>query len=101
MRPCPVEVIYIRIEHAVELSLMKDQQVIDAFLTHTSQEALADGVGARRMNRRFEDLDRARFRHTSKTRPKLTVVITNQILGGLPIWGRFSQRYALPRHPSG
>lgn len=46
MRPCPVEVVYIRIEHALELPLMKDQQVIDAFLPHTSQEALADGVGS-------------------------------------------------------
>src|SRR5215470_17006822 len=45
---------------------------------------------------RFEDLDRARFRHTSKARSKLAVVLTKQVLGCEPIRGRFSQ---LLRHP--
>jgi hypothetical protein len=75
---------------------MQDQQVIEAFLSHTSQEALANGIGSGCMNRRFEDLDRARFRHTSKARPELAIVITNQVLGCEPIRGRFSQ---LLRHP--
>ena len=35
MRPCLVEVGHIRIEHALELPLMQDQQVIEAFLPHT------------------------------------------------------------------
>ena len=83
-------------EHALELLLLKDQQVIEAFLPHTPQKAFADGVGAFRMNRRFEDLDSARFRHTSKARPELAIVITDQVLGCVPIWGRFSQ---LLRHP--
>ena len=68
---------------------MQDQRVIEAFLSHTSQEALADGIGSGCMNRRFEDLDRARFRHTSKARPKLAIIITNQILRPLPIRGCF------------
>ena len=69
---------------------MQNQQVIEAFLPHAPQEALTHGIGSRGMNRRFEDLDRARFRHTSKARPKLAIIITDEILrtraigGGLP-----------------
>jgi hypothetical protein len=66
---------------------MQDQQVIEAFLPHAPQEALTNGIGSRGMNRRFEDLDRARFRHTSKARPKLAIIITNQTLRPLPIRG--------------
>jgi len=70
---------------------MQDQQVVQACLPDTPQEALADGIGPRRMNRRCEDLDRARFRHTSKTRSKLAIVIANQILGCLSIRGGFAR----------
>ena len=46
MRSCLVEVRYIRIEDALELSIMKDQQMVEAFLPHTPQEALTDGIGS-------------------------------------------------------
>ena len=88
---CPVEVHHILIENTLELLVAEDQQVVQAFLPHAPQEALADGIGSGCMNRRFEDLDRARFRHTSKTRSKLAIVIPNQIFWRLPIRGRFSQ----------
>src|SRR5215471_21851735 len=91
MRSCLVEVDHIGIEHALELLLLKDQQVIEAFLSDAPQEAFADGISAWRMNRRFEDLDRARFRHTRKARPKFGIIIPNQILGGLSIRSGFSQ----------
>ena len=100
MGSCLVEVDYIRKEHALELLLMQNQQVVQAFLPHAPQKTLADGIGSWCMNRRFEDLDRARFRHTSKARPKLPVVITNEILGCLSIGRGFSQRYAPPRRRS-
>jgi hypothetical protein len=96
MRSCLVEVHHIFIEDTLELPLMKDQQMIEAFLPHTPQEAFTDGIGSGCVIRRFEDLDRARFRHTSKARPKLPVVITNQILGCLPIRGRFSELLGHP-----
>jgi hypothetical protein len=35
MRPCPIEVCHIPIEHPLELLLAKDQQVVKAFLSHT------------------------------------------------------------------
>jgi hypothetical protein len=97
MRPCLVKVRHISIEDAVELPLMEDQHMVQAFLSDTPQETFADSIGSGCMNRRFEDLDSARFRHTSKARPKLTVVITNQILGCLPIRGRFSKLLCDPR----
>jgi len=33
-------------EHAVELLLLKDHQVIEAFLPHAPHEALADRIGS-------------------------------------------------------
>ena len=96
MGSCSVEVPYIVIEHALELLLAEDEEMVQAFLSDTPQEAFADGIGSWCMNRRFEDLDRARFRHTSKARPKLALIITNQILRCLPIRRGFSK---LLRHP--
>ena len=59
MRSCLIEVGHVRIEDAVELPLMEDHQVIQAFLTHTSQEAFTDGIGSGCMIRCFENLDAA------------------------------------------
>jgi hypothetical protein len=41
MGSCPVEVHYILLEHALELLLLKNQHVVQAFLPYTPQEALA------------------------------------------------------------
>jgi hypothetical protein len=100
MGSCLVEVDHIRVEHALELLLMQNQQVVQAFLPHAPQKTLADDIGSWGMNRRFEDLDRARFRHTNKARPKLPVVITNEILGCLSIGRGFSQSLRHPGHRS-
>jgi hypothetical protein len=96
MRSCLVEVGDIGIEHALELLLLKDQQMIEAFLSDAPHEAFADGIGSGCMIGGFEYFNRTRFRHTSKARPELTVVITNQVLGCLSIWGRFSQLLGHP-----
>jgi len=96
MRSCSVEVHDILIQNALELLLLKDQQMVEAFLPHTPQKAFADGVGSWCMNRRFEDLDSARFRYSSKARPELAIVITDQALWCLPIRGRFSQLLGNP-----
>jgi hypothetical protein len=57
MRPCLVEVGHIGPEHTLKLLLLKDQQVIEAFLTNTPHEALADGICSGCMIGRFEQLD--------------------------------------------
>jgi hypothetical protein len=97
MRSCLVEVGHIGIEHALELLLLNNQQMIQAFLSDAPQEALTDRIGSGRMNRRFQDLDAAGCGHTSEARPKFGIVIPNQVLGRVPIRSRFSQRYARPR----
>ena len=87
----PVEVRHILIEHALELLLVEDQQMVKAFLSHTPQEAFADRIGSWCMIGRFENLDSTRCRYPSKARPKFGIVITNQILRCLSKWCGFSE----------
>jgi hypothetical protein len=54
MGSCLVEVDHIRIEHALEFLLMQDEQMIEAFLTNTAQEAFTDGIGSGSVNGGFE-----------------------------------------------
>ena len=96
MRPCLVEVDHISVEHAMELLLMQNQQVIQAFLPHTTLEAVADGVGSWRVIGGFEQLDATGRRHMSEARPKFGIVIPNQVLGRMPIRGGFSQLLCHP-----
>ena len=81
MGSCSVEVPYIVIEHALELLLAEDEEMVQAFLSDTPQEAFADGIGSWCMNRRLEQLDATGPRHTSEAGPKFAIVITNQIFG--------------------
>src|SRR5437899_3092067 len=67
MRPCLIEVGHILIQNALALLLLQDQQVIQAFLTNTSQETFTDGIGSGSMNGGFEQLDATGRRHTWMT----------------------------------
>src|SRR5438067_3211974 len=96
MRSCLVEVGYIGIEHALELLLLKDQQVIEAFLSDAPHEAFADGIGAFRIIRRFQYLDATGCGHARERGPEFALVSTNEIFRRLPRGGGFSQRYAPP-----
>src|SRR5258708_12916951 len=96
MWSCPIEVSHILIEHALELLLVEDQQVVKAFLPHTPQEAFADRIGSWSVIGCFENLNHTRCSHTSKARPKFAIVITNQIRRCMPIRSSFSE---LLRHP--
>src|SRR5947209_9794467 len=60
MRSCLVEVNHIRIQNALELLLLKDQQMVEAFLPHAPQEALADCIGAGSVIGRLENFDATR-----------------------------------------
>ena len=97
MRSCLVEVGHIRIENALELPLLQDQQVIQAFLTHTSQEAFTDGIGSGRVIGRFKNLDAASCGHARETGSKFAITIANEIVRCLPIGSRFPE---LLGHPS-
>ena len=97
MRSSLIEVLDIGSKGPLQLVLLQDQQVIEAFLPHTPQKAFADSIGSWGMNWRFEDLDRARFRHPSKAGPKFGIVIPNEILGCLPIGRGFPKLLCAPR----
>ena len=75
---------------------MEDQQVVEAFLSYTPQEAFADRIGSGSVIGCVENLNRTRGRHTSEAGPKFAVVITNQILWSLPIRGGFSKLLCHP-----
>ena len=44
MRPGSVEGVHIRIEHALKLPLIHDEQVIEALPSHTAQKPLTDAA---------------------------------------------------------
>jgi hypothetical protein len=96
MRSCLVEIGDIAIEHALELLLMQNQQMIETLLPDAPQEAFTDRIGSRCMIRCFENLDVTCPRHSRKARPKFAIVITYQILGCLPIGRGFSQLLCHP-----
>ncbi len=75
MRSCLVEVDHIRMEHAVELLLMEDEQMIEALTSHTAQEALTDRIGARGLIGGFENLDVTRSSQPRETHPKFAIII--------------------------
>ncbi len=81
---------HIRVEHAVELLLMQDEQMIEAFTPYTAKEPLTDCIRAWGVIRSFENLDVTRLRNSSEAQPKLTIVITDEVFrphtkcGGLP-----------------
>ena len=90
MRPCSVEVVHIGVEHALELLLMQDEQMIEALTPYTAEEALTDGIRARGVIWRFEHLNVTRIGNPSEAHTKLAVVITDEVLrphtkgGGFP-----------------
>ncbi len=90
MRPGSVEIVYIGVEHPVELLLLKDEQMIETLAPHAPQKALADGIGSGCVRRCVENLNRTRCGHTSETGPTFAIVITDQILRYLPIGRGFS-----------
>ena len=97
MRSGLIEVRYIEVKYALKLFLVEDQQVVKAFLSDTPQEAFADGIGSWSSIGCFEDLYGTGCSHTSETRPKFAIVITNEVLRCLPIRSGFPK---LLRHPS-
>ena len=97
MRPGSVEVHHICVEHALELLLMQDEQMIETLTSHTTQEALTDGIGSRSRIRSFEHLDVTGLGNPIEGHPKLAIVITDEILRSHPIGCGFSKLLCRPR----
>ena len=109
MRSCQVEVHHILIEHALELLLAEDQQMVKAFLSYTPQIAFADRIGSWCMKGRFENLNSTVFRHTSETGSELlslseldTSVLAHMVwlLGDVATQGSVGDRSRLRGSPS-
>jgi hypothetical protein len=98
MRSRLVEVHDIRLEKPGELLLLEDEEVIQAFSPHASQEAFTDGIRSRSSVWRAKHLDASCCCHACKTRSELVVIISNQISWPFSIGSRLPQRYAPPRH---
>ena len=79
LRPGSVEVVHIRVEHAVELLLMQDEHMIEALMPHTAQEAFTDRIGPWCVVRRFQDLDATGLGNPIEDHPKLAIIIPNEI----------------------
>src|SRR5258706_270546 len=90
MGPGSVEVVQIRVEHALELLLMQDQEMIEALTPYTAEESLTDGIRARGVRSSFKNLNVTRLRNSSEAHTKLAIVITDEVLrphikgGGFP-----------------
>ena len=92
----PIQVRTIPLEHALELLLVKDQQVVETCLSHTSQEAFTNRIGSGSVKRYVKNLNRTGYRHPSETGPKFAIVIADQILRCLPKGRGFSELLGHP-----
>ena len=96
MRSSLIEVDDIGLEEAVELLLMQDQEMIQAFSSHASQKAFTDSIRLGSSIRRSKHLNPTCSGHSSKNPPKFLIIISDQLFGCLPKWSRFSQLLCNP-----
>ena len=82
MRSCLVEVPPIGIEHALELPIVEDEEMVQALLSDAPQIAFTDRISSGSVIGRFKNLAATGPRHPLETGSKLAVVIPNEILGG-------------------
>jgi hypothetical protein len=97
MRPSLVEILDIGVEHALELLLLQNKQMVEAFTPHTPEKALADGIRSRSAIRCCENLDATRVRNPREARPKLAIILSKKVFRPLSIGGGFPQRYVRSR----
>ncbi|HET8631908.1 MAG TPA: hypothetical protein VFL91_31165, partial [Thermomicrobiales bacterium] len=74
MWPRRVEVRHVCPQHAPQVPLAQDEDVIEAFTAHTPEEPLAGGVGARGADGRAQHPDSARGGELVEPRPVLAIV---------------------------
>jgi hypothetical protein len=96
MRPGMVKGEDIRVEYPLKLLLLQDEQMIEALTPDTPEEPLTDGIGARGGIRSCKNLDPTRLRNTGEVRPKLAIVITDEVLRSFAKGGGFPQLLCSP-----
>jgi hypothetical protein len=97
MRPSLVEILDIGVEHALELLLLQNKQMVEAFTPHTPEKPFTDGIGSRSVIRCCENLDVTRLGNPCETHPELAIMITDEILRPLSKGGGLPQRYVRSR----
>src|SRR5258707_4763248 len=96
MWSCSIEIRHVRSECTVELSLVEDQKVIQAFPTNAPENPFTCCIRSWRMIGRSEEFDVARCCHTSKAGAELAIVIADQIRWYLPVGSRFPKLLCYP-----
>jgi len=72
-----VEVQDISLEEAVELFLVQDQEMIQAFSPHAPSKAFTDGIRLWRSIRSSKHLDATCCRHSCEILAKFSIIIAN------------------------
>ena len=91
MWPSLIVVPDIGLEEAVELFLLQDQEMIQAFSSHAPQEAFTDSIRSWRPVRSPKHLNATYCCHPRKTRSELAIIIPNQVFWSFSIGSRLSQ----------
>ena len=86
-----IKVENICIEEAMELLLLENEEVIQAFSSHAPQKTLTDCIGLRGSIRRSKHLDATGGCHSGKIRPEFLVIIPDEVCRRLSIRSRLSQ----------
>ncbi len=87
MWPSLIVVHDIGFQETVEVFLLQDQEMIQAFPPHASQKSFTDGIGSWRPIGRSKHVDTACCCHACKMLPEFAIIIPDQIL-----WGLFIRR---------
>jgi hypothetical protein len=88
-----VEEVHVRVEHALELSLLQDEQMVEAFTPHASQKPFTGRMRSWGVRRYGEHLNVTCVREPCEAYPKLAIMITNKVLRPLAKGRGFPQRY--------
>src|SRR5262249_12296425 len=95
--PAAVEVAGVLRQDASQVPLPEDQDVVHALAPDAAEEAFADGVGARRADRRPDHLYPARSGEAVELGPVLGVVVVDQEARSGPLRRRLAQLLRRPR----
>ena len=97
MRPGSVEVKDLCVEYALELLLLQDEQMVQAFTPHTPEKPFTDGIRSRSVIWYGENLDVTCLGNPCEAHPELAIMITDEILQPLSKGGGFPQLLCGPR----
>jgi len=71
MRSCAIEIRDMLTDNSMEMAFTQNEDIIEAFASHTAQEALTDRIGLGCLHRRFGHLNLTVLGDAGKTQPLL------------------------------